>query len=49
MGTYISLSSEISGRALIGAWVFKGVNMVHVQDWYIFKVYFVYNLQLMCL
>ena len=25
MGTYISLSSEISGRALIGAWVLKGV------------------------
>ena len=28
MGAYISLSSEIGGRALIGAWAFKGANTV---------------------
>ena len=28
MGAYISMSSEIGGRALIGAWALKGTNMV---------------------
>ena len=28
MGAYISLSSEIGGRALIGAWALKGTNTV---------------------
>ena len=29
MGAYISLSSEIGGRALIGAWALKVMNMVY--------------------
>ena len=29
MGAYINSSSEISGRALIGAWALKGRNKVH--------------------
>ena len=29
MGAYISLSSEIGGRALIGAWALKGTNTVY--------------------
>ena len=28
MGAYISLSSAIDGRALIGAWALKGMNTV---------------------
>ena len=28
MGAYIRLSSQIGGRALIGAWALKGVNTV---------------------
>ena len=28
MGAYISMSSEVGGRALIGAWVLKGTNTV---------------------
>ena len=32
MGTSISLSSDIGERALIGAWVLKGTNTVHVFD-----------------
>ena len=28
MGTYISLSSQIVERALIGAWALKGMNTV---------------------
>ena len=32
MGAYISLSSEIGGRALIGAWALKGRNMVPPTD-----------------
>ena len=30
MGAYISLSSEIGGRALIGAWALKGTNTVNI-------------------
>ena len=28
MGAYISMSSEVGGRALIGAWVLTGMNTV---------------------
>ena len=28
MGAYISMSSEVDGRALIGAWALKGTNTV---------------------
>ena len=28
MGAYISMSSEVGGRALIGAWALKGINTV---------------------
>ena len=36
MGPYISLSSEISGRALIGAWALKGMNMVITTEFFLF-------------
>ena len=32
MGAYISLSSEIGRRALIGAWALKGMNTVTKTD-----------------
>ena len=31
MGAYISLSLEVGGRALIGAWVLKGTNTVFLS------------------
>ena len=40
MGAYISLSSEIGGRGLIGEWVLKGTNTA--SQYAIFEVLLIF-------
>ena len=45
MGAYISLSSEVGGRALIGAWALKGRNRVYLfnlERWPKARVFLLY-------